>query len=176
MKMSRKWCKIFFKRFLRVPIKRVITSCQNDGDDAVTEILGLDHRALTPSQLLDLPIIGGCCLLRPPDLLAPARWVGACVRDFVGPAALLTSPTRCALADAASLSGFRCLSGGRNLRRTFRVGTIEETVVLRVFGPTCPSTLRVKLYYRITGLKGMLVRKLDLRNKKKKRNPRFLID
>ncbi|UYV69798.1 hypothetical protein LAZ67_7000762, partial [Cordylochernes scorpioides] len=31
--MSRKWCKIFFTRFLRVPIKRVFTSCQNDGDD-----------------------------------------------------------------------------------------------------------------------------------------------
>ncbi|UYV82695.1 hypothetical protein LAZ67_22000577 [Cordylochernes scorpioides] len=39
MKMSRKWCKIFFTRFLRVPIKRVFTSCQNDGDDVVVVLV-----------------------------------------------------------------------------------------------------------------------------------------
>ncbi|UYV64225.1 hypothetical protein LAZ67_3000001, partial [Cordylochernes scorpioides] len=33
MKISRKWCKVFFTHFLRVPIKRVFTSCQNDGED-----------------------------------------------------------------------------------------------------------------------------------------------
>ncbi|UYV84793.1 hypothetical protein LAZ67_X003524 [Cordylochernes scorpioides] len=39
MKMSRKWCLIFFTRFLRVPIKRVFTSCQNDGDDSLNDLL-----------------------------------------------------------------------------------------------------------------------------------------
>ncbi|UYV66272.1 hypothetical protein LAZ67_4001132 [Cordylochernes scorpioides] len=42
----------------------------------------LNHRLVPTSQLLDLPIIGGCRFLRPPDLLAPARWVGARVRDL----------------------------------------------------------------------------------------------
>ncbi|UYV64953.1 hypothetical protein LAZ67_3002555 [Cordylochernes scorpioides] len=45
--------------------------------EEASNILGLNHRALPTAQLLDLPIIGGCRFLRPPDLLAPARWRGA---------------------------------------------------------------------------------------------------
>ncbi|UYV71891.1 hypothetical protein LAZ67_9000945, partial [Cordylochernes scorpioides] len=41
--------------------------------EAVADIFTLDHSVLTPHQLLNLPIIGGCRLLRPPDLLAPTR-------------------------------------------------------------------------------------------------------
>ncbi|UYV66953.1 hypothetical protein LAZ67_4003442 [Cordylochernes scorpioides] len=53
------------------------------------------------------------------------------IRDFVGPAALLTHQTRCALEDAASLSSFCRHLVDENLRGTFGVGTIEEAVVLR---------------------------------------------
>ncbi|UYV83278.1 hypothetical protein LAZ67_23000391 [Cordylochernes scorpioides] len=45
--------------------------------EEASKILGLNHRLVPTSQLLDLPIVGGCRFLRPPDLLAPTRWVGA---------------------------------------------------------------------------------------------------
>ncbi|UYV79858.1 hypothetical protein LAZ67_18000926 [Cordylochernes scorpioides] len=52
---------------------------------------------ITTAQLLDLPIIGGCRFLRPPDLLAPARWSGARVRDLIEEGHLTARPTRSAL-------------------------------------------------------------------------------
>ncbi|UYV63946.1 hypothetical protein LAZ67_2006102 [Cordylochernes scorpioides] len=104
--------------------------------EAVADIFTLDHSVLTPHQLLNLPIIGGCRLLRPPDLLAPTRWVNACIRDFAGPAPPLTRPTRCALADAASLTSFCRRLIDENLRGTYRVNTIGQAVVLR--GTTTP--------------------------------------
>ncbi|UYV71245.1 hypothetical protein LAZ67_8002378 [Cordylochernes scorpioides] len=82
------------------------------------------------------PPPGGCRLLRPPDLLAPNRWVNACIRDFAGPAPPLTRPTRCALADAASLTSFCRRLIDENLRGTYRVNTIGQAVVLR--GTTTP--------------------------------------
>ncbi|UYV78573.1 K02A2.6-like [Cordylochernes scorpioides] len=104
--------------------------------EAVADIFTLDHSVLTPHQLLNFPIIGGCRLLRPPDLLAPTRWVNACIRDFAGPAPPLTRPTRCALADAASLTSFCRRLIDENLRGTYRVNTIGQAVVLR--GTTTP--------------------------------------
>ncbi|UYV75160.1 hypothetical protein LAZ67_12002705 [Cordylochernes scorpioides] len=74
--------------------------------EEASNILGLNHRAVLTAQLLDLPIIGGCRFLRPPDLLAPARWSGARVRDLIEEENLIARPTRSALADAAALGAF----------------------------------------------------------------------
>ncbi|UYV73940.1 hypothetical protein LAZ67_11001531 [Cordylochernes scorpioides] len=74
--------------------------------EEASNILGLNHRAVPTAQLLDLPIIGGCRFLRPPDLLAPARWSGARVRDLIEEEHLIARPTRSALADAANLGAF----------------------------------------------------------------------
>ncbi|UYV73898.1 ZKSCAN1 [Cordylochernes scorpioides] len=74
--------------------------------EEASNILGLNHRAVPTAQLLDLPIIGGCRFLRPPDLLAPARWSGARVRDLIEEENLIARPTRSALADAAALGAF----------------------------------------------------------------------
>ncbi|UYV82763.1 hypothetical protein LAZ67_22000771, partial [Cordylochernes scorpioides] len=74
--------------------------------EEASNILGLNHRALPTAQLLDLPIIGGCRFLRPPDLLAPARWSGARVRVLIEEEHLIARPTRSALADAAALGAF----------------------------------------------------------------------
>ncbi|UYV84169.1 hypothetical protein LAZ67_X001412 [Cordylochernes scorpioides] len=74
--------------------------------EEASNILGLNHRAVPTAQLLDLPIIDGCRFLRPPDLLAPARWSGARVRDLIEEEHLIARPTRSALADAAALGAF----------------------------------------------------------------------
>ncbi|UYV74382.1 hypothetical protein LAZ67_11003315 [Cordylochernes scorpioides] len=74
--------------------------------EEASNILGLNHRALPTAQLLDLPIIGGCQFLRPPDLLAPARWRGARVRDLIVEEHFIARPTRSDLADAAALGAF----------------------------------------------------------------------
>ncbi|UYV76797.1 hypothetical protein LAZ67_14002050 [Cordylochernes scorpioides] len=74
--------------------------------EEASNILGLNHRAVPTAQLLDLPIIGGCRFLRPPDLLAPARWRGARVRDLIVEEHLIARPTRSALADVAALGAF----------------------------------------------------------------------
>ncbi|UYV70065.1 hypothetical protein LAZ67_7001692 [Cordylochernes scorpioides] len=74
--------------------------------EEASNILGLNHRAVPTAQLLDLPIIGGCRFLRSPDLLAPARWRGARVRDLLAEDHLTARPTRSALADAAALGAF----------------------------------------------------------------------
>ncbi|UYV73455.1 hypothetical protein LAZ67_10003334, partial [Cordylochernes scorpioides] len=74
--------------------------------EEASNILGLNHRAVPTAQLLDLPIIGGCRFLRPPDLLAPARWSGARVRDLIEEEHIIARPTRSALADAAALGAF----------------------------------------------------------------------
>ncbi|UYV67564.1 hypothetical protein LAZ67_5001228 [Cordylochernes scorpioides] len=74
--------------------------------EEASNILGLNHRAVPTAKLLDLPIIGGCRFLRPPDLLAPARWRGARVRDLIVEEHLIARPTRSALADAAALGAF----------------------------------------------------------------------
>ncbi|UYV63848.1 hypothetical protein LAZ67_2005815, partial [Cordylochernes scorpioides] len=74
--------------------------------EEASKILSLNHHAVPTSQLLDLPIIGGCRFLRPPDLLAPARWLGVRVRDFLAEDRHIARPTRSALADAATLGAF----------------------------------------------------------------------
>ncbi|UYV76663.1 hypothetical protein LAZ67_14001630 [Cordylochernes scorpioides] len=74
--------------------------------EEASKILSLNHRAVPASLLLDIPIIGGCRFLCPPDLLAPARWRGARVRDLLAEGHLTARPTRSALADAAALGAF----------------------------------------------------------------------
>ncbi|UYV69293.1 hypothetical protein LAZ67_6003154 [Cordylochernes scorpioides] len=76
-----------------------------------SKILSLNHRAVPASLLLDIPIIGGCRFLRTPDLLAPARWRGARVRDLLVENHLIARPTRSVLADAAALAAAVVLRG-----------------------------------------------------------------
>ncbi|UYV80575.1 hypothetical protein LAZ67_19000766 [Cordylochernes scorpioides] len=95
-----------------------------------SKILGLNHRLVSTSQLLDLPIVGGCRFLRPPDLLVPARWVGARVRDLGDPH--IARPTRSALADAAALAAFCQRVVVENVQdESFPETTLAGAVVLR---------------------------------------------
>ncbi|UYV74083.1 hypothetical protein LAZ67_11002056 [Cordylochernes scorpioides] len=95
-------------------------------------VLSLDHRAAPTTQLLDLHIIGGCRFLRPPNLLAPSRWVGARIRDLGD--YTIVPPTR--FADAAALAAFCRKIVAENIQASFRVPSLAEAVVLR--GTTKP--------------------------------------
>ncbi|UYV72610.1 hypothetical protein LAZ67_10000046, partial [Cordylochernes scorpioides] len=102
-------------------------------------VLSLDHRAAPTTQLLDLPIIGGFRFLRPPNLLAPSRWVGARVRDLGDDdhhTIVTLHPTRSALADAAALAAFCRRIVAENIQASYRVPSLAEAVVLR--GTTKP--------------------------------------
>ncbi|UYV80385.1 hypothetical protein LAZ67_19000038 [Cordylochernes scorpioides] len=99
--------------------------------EAVSEFLALDHRIVPTQQLRDLAIIGGCRFLRPPDLLAAARWIGARIGDFDGPVSQLTRLTRCALADATALANFCNRLIEENLLGSHRADNLGEAVVLR---------------------------------------------
>ncbi|UYV71811.1 hypothetical protein LAZ67_9000522 [Cordylochernes scorpioides] len=102
-------------------------------------VLSLDHRAAPTTQLLDLPIIGGFRFLRPPNLLAPSRWVGARVRDLGDDdhhTIVIPHPTRSALADAAALAAFCRRIVAENIQASYRVPSLAEAVVLR--GTTKP--------------------------------------
>ncbi|UYV84205.1 hypothetical protein LAZ67_X001518, partial [Cordylochernes scorpioides] len=96
-------------------------------------------RAAPTTQLLDLPIIGGFRFLRPPNLLAPSRWVGARVRDLGDDdhhTIVTPHPTRSALADAAALAAFCRRIVAENIQASYRVPSLAEAVVLR--GTTKP--------------------------------------
>ncbi|UYV72137.1 hypothetical protein LAZ67_9001942 [Cordylochernes scorpioides] len=102
-------------------------------------VQSLDHRAAPTTQLLDLPIIGGFRFLRPPNLLAPSRWVGARVRDLGDDdhhTIVIPHPTRSALADAAALAAFCRRIVAENIQASYRVPSLAEAVVLR--GTTKP--------------------------------------
>ncbi|UYV63353.1 hypothetical protein LAZ67_2003826 [Cordylochernes scorpioides] len=109
---------------------------QPPGGSDTSSRSGCASPSRTPSSPGGGHYLGGCRLLRPPDLLAPTRWVSACIGDFAGPAPPLTRLTRCALADAASLTSFCRRLIDENLRGTYRVNTIGQAVVLR--GTTTP--------------------------------------
>ncbi|UYV78849.1 hypothetical protein LAZ67_16002975 [Cordylochernes scorpioides] len=98
--------------------------------EEASKILSLNHRAVPISQLLDIPIIGGCRFLRPPDLLAPARWLGVRVRDFLAEDRHIAHPTRSALADAAALGAF-CRRLTAENDEGFREPSLAAAVVLR---------------------------------------------
>ncbi|UYV66132.1 K02A2.6-like, partial [Cordylochernes scorpioides] len=94
--------------------------------EGISGILTLDHRVAPTTQLLDLPIIGGCRFLRSPDLLAPARWVGARVRDL-GDSSVI-HPT---LADAAAFAAFCRNIVAENIQGSYKESSLAEAVVLR---------------------------------------------
>ncbi|UYV73189.1 hypothetical protein LAZ67_10002146 [Cordylochernes scorpioides] len=98
--------------------------------EEASKILSLNHRAVPTSQLLDIPIIGGCRFLRPPDLLAPARWLGVRVRDLLAEDRHIARPTRSALADAAALGAF-CRRLTAENDEGFRETSLAAAVVLR---------------------------------------------
>ncbi|UYV64030.1 hypothetical protein LAZ67_2006363 [Cordylochernes scorpioides] len=97
--------------------------------EEASKILGLDNRAVPTSQLLELPNIGGCRFLRPPNLLAPARWSGVRVADLRDAPDI--RPTRSSLADAAALVAFCRRTLEENLRESTRAASLAEALVLR---------------------------------------------
>ncbi|UYV63656.1 hypothetical protein LAZ67_2005198 [Cordylochernes scorpioides] len=97
-------------------------------ESQVSDFLALDHRIVPTQQLRDLAIIGGCRFLRPPDLLAAARWMGARID---GPVSQLTRPTRGALADAPALANFCNRLIEKNLLGSHRADNLGEAVLLR---------------------------------------------
>ncbi|UYV80778.1 hypothetical protein LAZ67_19001715 [Cordylochernes scorpioides] len=52
--------------------------------EAAAEILELNHRILQPALLRDLRVMGDCRFLRPPELLAPTRWLGWRIGELTG--------------------------------------------------------------------------------------------
>ncbi|UYV70249.1 hypothetical protein LAZ67_7002279, partial [Cordylochernes scorpioides] len=91
--------------------------------EPAAEILDLNHRILQPALLRALRVVGDCRFLRPPELLAPTRWLGWRIGELTGPAPNITTATRGALMDVAVLGSFctrlitqnaRGQPGGRN--------------------------------------------------------------
>ncbi|UYV68384.1 SF3B1 [Cordylochernes scorpioides] len=52
----------FFTRFLRVPIKRIFTSCQNDGDDVTVDIFGEARSVIGLTAALVAAVLAPLCL------------------------------------------------------------------------------------------------------------------
>ncbi|UYV64925.1 hypothetical protein LAZ67_3002462 [Cordylochernes scorpioides] len=67
--------------------------------EAASSVLELDHRIIHPASLRSLRLRGDNRFLRPPDLLAPERWLQATVEDFSYGAPALARSTRAALLD-----------------------------------------------------------------------------
>ncbi|UYV70250.1 CDC42, partial [Cordylochernes scorpioides] len=74
--------------------------------EPAAEILDLNHRILQPALLRALRVVGDCRFLRPPELLAPTRWLGWRIGELTGPAPNITTATRGALMDVAVLGSF----------------------------------------------------------------------
>ncbi|UYV82123.1 hypothetical protein LAZ67_21001007 [Cordylochernes scorpioides] len=97
-----------------------------------SSILGLNHRVLPASTLLNLPLVGACRFLATPSLRAPSRWRGVRVRDLPGPAPPpIARLTRSACEDAAALGAFCQRLVADNATSVYRERTLEEAVVLR---------------------------------------------
>ncbi|UYV77400.1 CSNK1A1 [Cordylochernes scorpioides] len=74
--------------------------------EAASSVLELDHKVLHPAILRSLRLRGDNRFLRPPDLLAPERWLQATVGDFSDGVPALTRSTRAELLDAQYLGAF----------------------------------------------------------------------
>ncbi|UYV63695.1 hypothetical protein LAZ67_2005337 [Cordylochernes scorpioides] len=99
--------------------------------EASAKILELNHRILQPALLQALRVVGDCRLLRPPELLAPTRWLGWRIGELTGPPSNITLATRGALADAAALGSFCSRLITQNARGRHRVASLMDAIVVR---------------------------------------------
>ncbi|UYV75025.1 hypothetical protein LAZ67_12002136 [Cordylochernes scorpioides] len=98
--------------------------------EAAAEILELNHRILQPALLQTLRVVGDCRFLRPPELLAPTRWLGWRIGELTGSPPNITIATRGALADAAALGSFCSRLVTQNVRGRHRVASLADAIVL----------------------------------------------
>ncbi|UYV80520.1 hypothetical protein LAZ67_19000425, partial [Cordylochernes scorpioides] len=106
--------------------------------EAASSVLELDHRVLHPASLRSLRLRGDNRFLRPPDLLAPERWLQATVGDFSDGAPALARSTRAALLDAQHLGAFCQRLLRENASSSYHAEYEAETIVLR--GSATPIT------------------------------------
>ncbi|UYV62522.1 hypothetical protein LAZ67_2000938 [Cordylochernes scorpioides] len=106
--------------------------------EAASSVLELDHRVLHPACLRSLRLRGDNRFLRPPDLLAPERWLQATVGDFSDGAPALARSTRAALLDAQHLGAFCQRLLRENASSSYHAEYEAETIVLR--GSATPIT------------------------------------
>ncbi|UYV75026.1 hypothetical protein LAZ67_12002139 [Cordylochernes scorpioides] len=99
--------------------------------EAAAEILELNHRILQPALLQTLRLVGDCRFLRPPELLAPTRWLGWRIGELTGSPPNITIVTRGALADAAALGSFCSRLVTQNARGRHRVASLADAIVVR---------------------------------------------
>ncbi|UYV80134.1 hypothetical protein LAZ67_18001802, partial [Cordylochernes scorpioides] len=106
--------------------------------EAASSVLELDHRVLHPAILRSLRLRGDNRFLRPPDLLAPERWLQATVGDFSDGVSALTRSTRATLLDAQHLGAFCQRFLQENASSSYHAEYEAETIVLR--GSATPIT------------------------------------
>ncbi|UYV79137.1 hypothetical protein LAZ67_17001217, partial [Cordylochernes scorpioides] len=106
--------------------------------EAASSVLELDHRVLHPASLRSLRLQGDNRFLRPPDLLAPERWLQATVGDFSDGAPELARSTRATLLDAQHLGAFCQRLLRENASSSYHAEYEAETIVLR--GSATPIT------------------------------------
>ncbi|UYV64968.1 hypothetical protein LAZ67_3002593 [Cordylochernes scorpioides] len=106
--------------------------------EAASSVLELDHRVLHPACLRSLRLRGDNRFLRPPDLLAPERWLQATVGDFSDGAPALARSTRAALLDAQHLGAFCQRLLRENASSSYHAEYEADTIVLR--GSATPIT------------------------------------
>ncbi|UYV69855.1 hypothetical protein LAZ67_7000975, partial [Cordylochernes scorpioides] len=99
--------------------------------EPAAEILDLNHRILQPALLRALRVVGDCRFLRPPELLAPTRWLGWRIGELTGPAPNITIATRGALTDVAALESFCTRLITQNARGHYRVDSLADAIVVR---------------------------------------------
>ncbi|UYV81189.1 hypothetical protein LAZ67_20000273, partial [Cordylochernes scorpioides] len=99
--------------------------------ESAAEILDLNHRILQPALLRALRVVGDCRFLRPPELLAPTRWLGWRIGELTGPAPNITIATRGALTDVAALGSFCTRLITQNARGRYRVDSLADAIVVR---------------------------------------------
>ncbi|UYV72206.1 hypothetical protein LAZ67_9002175, partial [Cordylochernes scorpioides] len=99
--------------------------------ESAAEILDLNHRILQPALLRALRVVGDCRFLRPPELLAPTRWLGWRIGELTGPAPNITIATRGALTDVTALGSFCTRLITQNARGRYRVDSLADAIVVR---------------------------------------------
>ncbi|UYV82727.1 hypothetical protein LAZ67_22000680 [Cordylochernes scorpioides] len=97
----------------------------------VYSIFELNHRIPHPASLRSLRLRGDNRFLRPPDRLAPDRWLQATVGDFSDGALALVGSTRAALLDAQHLGTFCQRLLQENVSSRYHAEYEVETIVLR---------------------------------------------
>ncbi|UYV78685.1 hypothetical protein LAZ67_16002386 [Cordylochernes scorpioides] len=99
--------------------------------EAASSVFELDHRVIHPASLRSLRLRSDNRFLRPPDLLAPKRWLQATVGVLSDGAPALARSTRAALLDAQNLGAFCQRLLRENARSSYHAEYEAETIVQR---------------------------------------------